>query len=338
MLGVMEDMLQYREYMAQALELARKGAGWVDPNPLVGVVVVRDGEVLATGYHDRYRGPHAERMAFDYADANGIDLTGATVIDTLEPCCHVGSQPACTDLILAHGIARVVVSGGEVLATGYHDRYRGPHAERMAFDYADAHGIDLTGATVIDTLEPCCHVGSQPACTALILAHGIARVVVGSVDPNPIVAGKGLRILEEAGVEVVRDVMREECDAINRHFFHYITTGKPYIVDGRRRAGESDSEYAVRRRELYATYAAVLAGTESDVPDESFAHFNGPVQAVGADEVVIGGHRPLLLEAGALACTDPDEWLSELGKRKIDSLIVESDEAFERLSMACQKD
>ena len=170
MLGVMEDMLQYREYMAQALELARKGAGWVDPNPLVGVVVVRDGEVLATGYHDRYRGPHAERMAFDYADA---------------------------------------------------------------------HGIDLTGATVIDTLEPCCHVGSQPACTALILAHGIARVVVGSVDPNPIVAGKGLRILEEAGVEVVRDVMREECDAINRHFFHYITTGKPYIVDGRRRAGES---------------------------------------------------------------------------------------------------
>ena len=71
---------------------------------------------------------------------------------------------------------------------------------------------------------------------------------------------------------------------------------------------------------------------------ESFAHFNGPVQAVGADEVVIGGHRPLLLEAGALACTDPDEWLSELGKRKIDSLIVESDEAFERLSMACQKD
>ena len=161
MLGVMEDMLQYREYMAQVLELARKGAGWVDPNPLVGAVVVRDGEVLATGYHDRYRGPHAERMAFDYADA---------------------------------------------------------------------HGIDLTGATVIDTLEPCCHVGSQPACTALILAHGIARVVVGSVDPNPIVAGKGLRILEEAGVEVVRDVMREECDAINRHFFHYITTGKPYIA------------------------------------------------------------------------------------------------------------
>lgn len=95
----------------------------------------------------------------------------------------------------------------------------------MAFDYADEHGIDMHGATVIDTLEPCCHVGSQPACTDLILSHGITRVVVGSIDPNPIVAGKGLRILEENGVEVVYDVMRAKCDAINRHFFHYITTG-----------------------------------------------------------------------------------------------------------------
>ena len=55
------------------------------PESAGSAVVVRDGEVLATGYHDRYRGPHAERMAFDYADAHGIDLTGATVIDTLEP-------------------------------------------------------------------------------------------------------------------------------------------------------------------------------------------------------------------------------------------------------------
>ena len=156
MLGTMDDMPQYRKYMTQALELAHKGAGWVNPNPLVGTVVVRDGEILAAGYHDRYRGPHAERMAFDYADEHGVDMHGATVIDTLEPCCHVGSQPACTDLILS---------------------------------------------------------------------HGITRVVVGSIDPNPIVAGKGLRILEENGVEVVYDVMRAECDAINRHFFHYITTG-----------------------------------------------------------------------------------------------------------------
>lgn len=57
MLGTVDDMPQYRKYMTQALELAHKGAGWVNPNPLVGTVVVRDGEILAAGYHDRYRGP-----------------------------------------------------------------------------------------------------------------------------------------------------------------------------------------------------------------------------------------------------------------------------------------
>ena len=293
MLGTMDDMPQYRKYMTQALELAHKGAGWVNPNPLVGTVVVRDGEILAAGYHDRYRGPHAERMAFDYADEHGVDMHGATVIDTLEPCCHVGSQPACTDLILS---------------------------------------------------------------------HGITRVVVGSIDPNPIVAGKGLRILEENGVEVVYDVMRAECDAINRHFFHYITTGMPYIVDGRKHAEESDAEYAVRRRGLYDTYAAVLGicptggragapgnsnGTEGsvgsaarlpgrtdrlDISDGAFAHFDGPVQAVDANEVVVGRHKPLHLDIRALADTEPDEWLRELGRRKIDSLVVDDDDVFEMLS------
>ena len=74
----------------------------------------------------------------------------------------------------------------------------------MAFDYADEHGIDMHGATVIDTLEPCCHVGSQPACTDLTsFATVITRRRGRSIDPNPIVAGKGLRILEENGVEVV---------------------------------------------------------------------------------------------------------------------------------------
>lgn len=290
------DASEYDGYMAMALDLARRGAGWVNPNPMVGAVVVRDGKILATGYHDRYRGPHAERMAFDYADTYGINVRGATIIDTLEPCCHVGSQPACTDLILA---------------------------------------------------------------------HGIARVVVGSVDPNPVVAGKGLRILEHAGVDVVTDVLRAECDAINRHFFHYITTDTPYIVDGRRREGESDAAYAGRRRRLYATYAAVLGacptddrvgassnpnGTEEvagsdarlpdqvdrlDVSDGAFAHFDGQVQPVEADEVVVGRHKPLFLDANTFRSMNPtelDAWMRGLGRRKIDSIVVEEAEILEVLS------
>lgn len=259
----------YDGYMAMALDLARNGAGWVDPNPLVGAVVVR---------------------------------------------------------------------GVEILATGYHDRYRGPHAERMAFDHADAHGIDLTGATVVDTLEPCCHVGSQPACTDLIIAHGITRVVVGSIDPNPIVAGNGLRILEQAGIEVVHDVMRAECDAINAPFFHYITTGLPYLVDGRRREGESRADYENRRRRLYSIYAAVLAQGEPDVSiSRLVAHLDGPVQAVARSAVRIGEHRPLYLDATALAGRDPYDVLRELGGRKIESLIVEDALWLDRLSDASRQ-
>ena len=80
------------------------------------------------------------------------------------------------------------------------------------------------------TLEPCCHQGRQPPCTDAILEAGIARVVVGSDDPNPLVAGKGIDILRRAGVEVETGVLKAECDALNYVFFHYITTGLPYVV------------------------------------------------------------------------------------------------------------
>ena len=79
------------------------------------------------------------------------------------------------------------------------------------------------------TLEPCCHHGKQPPCVDAILASGIRRVVIGSADPNPLVAGKGVAILRSRGVEVTENVLREECDALNRIFFHYITTGRPFV-------------------------------------------------------------------------------------------------------------
>jgi diaminohydroxyphosphoribosylaminopyrimidine deaminase/5-amino-6-(5-phosphoribosylamino)uracil reductase len=80
------------------------------------------------------------------------------------------------------------------------------------------------------TLEPCCHYGKNPPCTEAVIAAGIARVCVGSDDPNPLVAGKGLEQLENAGIEVVRHVCKKECDSLNRIFFHYITKRMPYCV------------------------------------------------------------------------------------------------------------
>jgi diaminohydroxyphosphoribosylaminopyrimidine deaminase/5-amino-6-(5-phosphoribosylamino)uracil reductase len=97
--------------LAKAIELGRRGIGNVSPNPQVGAVIARDGEVLGEGWHERYGGPHAEVNAI--ADCGDADLTGATLYVSLEPCCHQGQQPPCTDAITAAGIGRVVVASDD---------------------------------------------------------------------------------------------------------------------------------------------------------------------------------------------------------------------------------
>lgn len=95
-----------KEYMERAIELAKKGAGWTSPNPLVGAVIVKEDRVIGEGYHKRYGGLHAEREAFSSLKESA---KGATIYVTLEPCCHHGHQPPCTDAIIEHGISRVVI-------------------------------------------------------------------------------------------------------------------------------------------------------------------------------------------------------------------------------------
>jgi diaminohydroxyphosphoribosylaminopyrimidine deaminase/5-amino-6-(5-phosphoribosylamino)uracil reductase len=99
-----------REHLARAIELAWRGFGRVSPNPLVGAVVVRDGTVVGEGWHEEYGGPHAEVNALRAA---GADAQGATLYVTLEPCCHHGKTPPCTDAVLEAGIARVVVGSDD---------------------------------------------------------------------------------------------------------------------------------------------------------------------------------------------------------------------------------
>jgi diaminohydroxyphosphoribosylaminopyrimidine deaminase/5-amino-6-(5-phosphoribosylamino)uracil reductase len=99
------------ELLARAIELGRRGLGRVSPNPLVGAVLARDGEVLGEGWHAEYGGLHAETAAI--AAAGDADLRGATLYVSLEPCCHEGRQPPCTDAILAAGIRRVVVASDD---------------------------------------------------------------------------------------------------------------------------------------------------------------------------------------------------------------------------------
>lgn len=124
-------------------------------------------------------------------------------------------------------VGAVIVKDGRIIGQGWHARYGELHAERHALA---ACTEDPAGATIYVTLEPCCHHGKQPPCTDTILSAGIRRVVVGSADPNPLVAGKGIAILRAHGIEVTEDVLRDACDHLNRVFLHYITTRHPYVV------------------------------------------------------------------------------------------------------------
>jgi diaminohydroxyphosphoribosylaminopyrimidine deaminase/5-amino-6-(5-phosphoribosylamino)uracil reductase len=98
-------------HLARAIELAENGRGRTSPNPLVGCVVAREGQTLGEGWHASYGGPHAERAAIDAC--GGVDLAGATLYVSLEPCCHHGQTPPCTDAIVAAGVARVVVASDD---------------------------------------------------------------------------------------------------------------------------------------------------------------------------------------------------------------------------------
>ena len=124
-------------------------------------------------------------------------------------------------------VGAVLVKEDRIIGEGYHKKYGELHAERNAIASLTE---SAEGAVIYVTLEPCCHHGKTPPCTEAIIEQKIRKVVIGSRDPNPKVAGKGVQMLREAGVTVVEDFMREECDQLNPVFFHYITTKTPYVV------------------------------------------------------------------------------------------------------------
>jgi diaminohydroxyphosphoribosylaminopyrimidine deaminase/5-amino-6-(5-phosphoribosylamino)uracil reductase len=124
----------------------------------------------------------------------------------------------------------LLVKAGRIVGRGAHTRAGDPHGEIMALRDAESRGEDVRGATVYVTLEPCCHQGRTPPCTDALMRAGIARVVVGSGDPNPRVAGGGLAILRAHGREVREGVLAEACARFHAPFFKLIRTGLPWVV------------------------------------------------------------------------------------------------------------
>lgn len=201
-----------RQYMMMAMAEAEKGVGAVSPNPMVGAVIVKDGKVIGKGHHVRYGGLHAEREALLDCKANGESPVGATMYVTLEPCCHYGKQPPCTDAIVE---------------------------------------------------------------------AGIARVVAGLGDPNPLVCGKGLEILRSAGIVTECGLCENALMEQNRVFLKYITSRRPWTVlkyamtaDGKIAAVSGDSkwisgEQSRRKAHLLRNrYTGIIVGIGTVLADD----------------------------------------------------------------------
>lgn len=196
------------KYMDLALELAEKGRGYVNPNPMVGAVVVKDGEIVGKGWHKFYGGPHAEVYALDEA------------------------------------------------------------------------GAKAEGATIYVTLEPCSHFGKTPPCAEKIKKMKIKKCVIACLDPNPIVAGRGKKILEEAGIEVVVGVREKEAKELNKVFMKYITEKNPYLflkcaitLDGKIATNEKDSKWITNEKSrekvqfLRHEYMGIMVGINTLIND-----------------------------------------------------------------------
>ena len=183
-------------------------------------------------------------------------------------------------------VGAVIVKDNHVIARGAHLQYGHEHAEKNAILHCQSPE-ELVDSTLYVTLEPCHHRGKQPPCTQTILAAGIKKVVVGQLDPNPLVAGKGLAFLKEEGIEVVTGVLEEEARGLNSHYNFYYENQRPYVV--LKQAVSLDGKIAV----LGKRTALTDAETNRFVHDERDDYQS---ILVGADTVLID--KPRLLGAG----------------------------------------
>jgi diaminohydroxyphosphoribosylaminopyrimidine deaminase/5-amino-6-(5-phosphoribosylamino)uracil reductase len=172
----------------------------------------------------------------------------------------------------------VLVREGRVVGEGFHRRAGEPHAERMAI--ADA-GERARGATAYVTLEPCCHHGRTPPCTEGLLQAGVVRVIAAMVDPNPLVAGKGLQQLADAGVAVAHGLLEEDALALNPGFVKRMSCQQPYArlklamsLDGRTAMAGGESQWitgeAARAdvQRLRAGSSAIVTGIGTVLADD----------------------------------------------------------------------
>ncbi len=170
----------------------------------------------------------------------------------------------------------IINNNGEIISTGYHKKYGENHAERDALLKLE----NAQGCTLVVNLEPCSHQGKTPPCTDIIIEKGIKKVVYGMQDPNPIVAGRGLQKLKEAGIEVIGPVLEDECIKLNEVFIKNHTEKKTFValktattIDGKIATYNGDSKWITSEkarsevRNIRKKYDAILTSSATVIAD-----------------------------------------------------------------------
>ena len=212
-----------RAMMRRCLELASRALGYTSPNPMVGAVIVKDGEIIGEGFHPRAGEPHAEVFALKAA------------------------------------------------------------------------GENARGATIYVSLEPCNHYGRTPPCSEALVAAGVAKVVVGMVDPNPLVAGGGIKRLRKAGIEVLSGVEESAARKLNEGFIHRILYKKPLgilkyamTLDGKIATTTGHSAW-ITNQDARSTVRQVRAGCDAVIVGGNTVRQDNP----RLTPRLVGAHNPL---------------------------------------------
>jgi diaminohydroxyphosphoribosylaminopyrimidine deaminase/5-amino-6-(5-phosphoribosylamino)uracil reductase len=227
-------------------------------------------------------------------------------------------------------VGAVIVHKGKIIGEGYHRKWGEAHAEVNAIHSVRNPEL-LKDSTLYVNLEPCSHYGKTPPCAELIIEKQIPRVIIGQTDPFPHVSGKGIELLENAGIEVITDVLKEECEDLNKRFLTFVNKKRPYIIlkwaqssdgymdknrkidDGQKPVAFSDDFTRLLVHKMRAEEAAIMVGTrtlELDKPLLNVRYWQGndPVK-IKADsrktlseqmlELQAQGIQSLIVEGGA---------------------------------------
>jgi len=235
----------------------------------------------------------------------------------------------------------VTVKNGKVISEGWHKKFGENHAEINAINAAKAKGISLKGAALYVNLEPCSHQGKTPPCTDEIIKNKINEVVIGTKDPNPAVAGKGIKKLKNNRIKVTAGVLEDQCRTLNKFFFKFIKSGLPYItlkaaqtLDGKIADIEGKSKWisSIESRklvhEMRSRYDAVLVGkntVEKDNPELTVRNVKGrnPYRIIIDTDLALNLNNKLFSDKFTdktiiIASKEPDKFLSGiLEQRKI---------------------